>query len=448
MDILILAAGKGTRMKSNTPKVLFEIAGKPMLWWVINSCKNLSNKVNILLGHQPDLIKEKMPYISNESIFIQKQQLGTGHAVRTFIEEYKEDFDSLMILCGDTPMLSSQELENFKKNHIKSKAVISVMSAIIKNPLGYGRIIKKNNKLACIIEEKDADYTEKKINEINSGIYIIDSKFLKEEIFNINSNNSQNEFYLTDLVEKAFNKGLITNVYIGNSENLSGINDIQSLSEARKIIHNRINNEFMNNGVDIYNSETTFIDVDTVIEDNVSILPFTVLKGENTIGKNSIIGPNVYIEDCKIENSKIEYSHLKGVVVNKGCNIGPYSRIRENTVIGEKCRVGNFVEIKKTCLDKSVKVSHLSYIGDSDIGKNTNIGAGTITCNYDGVNKHKTKIGENSFIGSNSCLIAPVNLGNNSVTAAGSVITKDVPDNSLAFGRARQIIKLNYRREK
>lgn len=447
MDILILAAGKGTRMKSDTPKVLFEIAGKPMLWWVIQSCSRLSPNINILLGHKPELVRQKMPYIPHENIFIQQQQLGTGHAVRTFVEKYSGKPDSLMVLCGDTPMLSADELERFKTEHEKSRAVVSVLSTYVENPYGYGRIVRTDGLMSSIIEEKDADDDVRKIREINSGIYIFNYDFLKREIFDLDTSNAQNEFYLTDLIRKAFNKGLETNVFCGDCINLTGINDIQGLSYARNEIRQRINSRHMDNGVDIYGSDTVWIDADVVIENDVRINPFTVIKGNSVIRKGSVIGPYSYIEDCVSDNASIEYSHAKGAVIGKDSGIGPFSRLREKTVISEKCKVGNFVEIKKSILSDNVKTSHLSYIGDSEIGKNTNIGAGTITCNYDGKNKNRTVIGENSFIGSNTCLVAPVKLGNNAYTAAGSVITRDVPDNALAFGRARQIIKLNYRRE-
>lgn len=419
LQVLILAAGKGTRMKSPNPKVLFEIAGFPMLFHVMKAFEGIKgvNKINVLTGYRSDLIREKIsPLFPETSFYLQKEQLGTGHAVKCFIDEKTVQDEDIFIACGDTPLLKKEELEEFATFHKENKNVLSVMSMSPEDPFGYGRIMTEENVPVEIIEEKDADNDQKKIRRVNSGIYIIKESFIRECIDKIDTDNSQGEFYLTDLVRLCYEKGLSSGVFEGNIHNLEGINDIKALSLARKEIHRRINEKLMLSGVDIYDPESTFIDLDVEIEADVKILPFTVIKS--------------------------------GSFIESGSSIGPFARLRQGSLVGKRCKIGNFVETKKAVFKDGVKASHLSYIGDSVIGKGTNIGAGTITCNYDGKNKFKTVIGEDVFIGSNTSLIAPVKIDDNSKIGAGSVISKDVPEYSLSYSRAKQSIKKNHFRRK
>jgi len=453
VEVLILAAGKGTRMKSSKSKVLFEIAGKPMLAWVIDSVLPLNvQKINILIGFEGDIVKNQILniYQHKKELFnfiVQKEQLGTGHAVKTFVDNTNFSSENLMVLCGDTPMLDNSELESFRKLHDNNNSVVSVISMVPEENYGYGRMVRDvEGNLEKIVEQKDCDEIKAEIREVNSGIYIFDKSFLIDNISNLSNKNSQNEFYLTDIVEFAYKSGKPASVLKGKFENLTGINDIQALSEARKVLHMRINNELMLNGVDIYSPETVFIDSSVKIENDVTIYPFSVIKGQSIIKKGSTVGPYACIKDSELEGAEIVFSHATGAKMKQQSSSGPFSRLREKTVLEEKVKTGNFVEIKNSVLKNNVKASHLTYIGDSEIDENSNIGAGTITCNYDGKNKHKTRIGKNCFIGSNSTLIAPLEVGDNSFIAGGSVINKNVPEKSLAFGRARQVIKTNYKK--
>ncbi|MGM0607851.1 MAG: bifunctional UDP-N-acetylglucosamine diphosphorylase/glucosamine-1-phosphate N-acetyltransferase GlmU [Candidatus Muiribacteriota bacterium] len=452
MDVLILAAGKGTRMKNSKSKVLFDIAGRPMIYYVIDSTFQVSpEKIHFVLGHDSENVIKKLnkhPMKNKFNYYIQKEQLGTGHAVMSFLKGIKEETDNILVLCGDTPLLSAEELADFKDYHIKNENTVSVITTELASPHGYGRIIKdKQGNIKRIVEQKDASCEELKIKEINSGIYIFDFNFLKRAAFNLKSSNSQNEFYLTDLIQISYKEGKKAGTFAGNKKHLSGVNNIVALSEARKIIQKRINENLMLAGVDIYSPETVYIDYDVEVENDTRINPFTIICGKSKIKKDSVIGPHVFLKDSVVEAASVEFSHLEGASLKKGAEAGPFSRLRSGTLLSEDSKVSNFVEIKNSTLDSNVKASHLSYIGDSHIGSNSNIGAGTITCNYDGKNKHKTIIGRNCFIGSNSTLIAPLNIGDNSFVAGGSTINKNVPERALAFGRSRQANKLNYNKE-
>ena len=441
MIALILAAGKGTRMKSEKPKVLHEVNGVPMLKRVLNTMEEIATKKNIfILGHKKEEVLSAMGDIEYVE---QAEQLGTGHAVliaREKIEEYKED---VLITYGDTPLLTEETLLKMKEIFYEKELDCILLSCKVKDPFGYGRIIKEGEKIVNIIEENEATEEQKKINEANTGVYIFKYERLIEAASKIDNNNVKGEYYLTDAIKILSDGGYKVESYqIEDEDEVLGVNSKAQLAQAGKILRNRINTKFMDEGVVIIDPETVYIEENVRIGEDTVIYPNVFIQGKTEIGKNCIILGNTRIEDSIIkDNVKIEASVVEKSVLEEGVTVGPFAHLRPKAHLKGNVHVGNFVEVKNALQESAVKVGHLTYLGDAEIGENTNIGAGTITCNYDGKNKHKTTIGENSFIGSNSTIVAPVNIGKKAFTAAGSVITKEIPDNTLAFGRARQINK-------
>ena len=446
MISLILAAGKGTRMKSEKPKVLHEVNGIPMLKRVTRTLENIGIENNVfILGHKKEEVLQEMGTVP---FVVQEQQLGTGHAIliaKEIIEEFKDD---VLITCGDTPLLKEKTLNEMKNYFYEGNYDCLVLSCKVKDSFGYGRIVKKDGRLVNMVEQKDATVEEQKIDEINSGVYMFKYDKLIDAISKIDNNNSQGEYYLPDAVKVLVKEGLKVDTYqIFEEEEILGVNSKVQLAQATKILRNRKNIELMDAGVILIDPETTYIEEKVEIGEDTIIYPNVIIQGETKIGKNCKILSNTRIENSLIGNNvKIESSLIEQSKIEGGVTIGPFAHLRPKAHLKEDVHIGNFVEIKNATLEKGVKTGHLTYIGDAVIGENTNIGAGTITCNYDGKNKHRTIIGENSFIGSNSVLIAPVNLGSEVYTAAGSVITKNVPNKTLAFGRAKQINKEGWKK--
>ncbi|MFW5782245.1 MAG: bifunctional UDP-N-acetylglucosamine diphosphorylase/glucosamine-1-phosphate N-acetyltransferase GlmU, partial [Candidatus Muiribacteriaceae bacterium] len=370
MDVLILAAGKGTRMKSRTPKVLFDIAGKPMLYWVIRCIKDLGeHNINVMLGHEYESVKRSVSsFFDDVNFFEQKEQLGTGHAVMEYVRQRKEKGERLLVLCGDTPLLLTEEIDRFIIKHGCYDNVMSVMSTVPENPFGYGRVIKDGINIRCIVEEKDCSDNQRKVEEVNTGIYIIENSFLEENINRLDTDNAQKEFYLTDLVRLAHDDEKGVRSVITSPEHIMGVNNIYDLSLARKTIRKRICMRHMLNGVDIHDPDTVFIDDSVKIESDVTIHPFVILRGDTLIRSGCEIHPFTNICDSVLDDVRVDNSHITGAEIAQGSTVGPYSRLREGTEIEKDCRVGNFVETKKSVLHNGVKASHLSYIGDSDIG--------------------------------------------------------------------------------
>lgn len=433
---IILAAGKGTRMKSNIPKVMHKVNGKPMLKKVTQACENFGN-ILLVLGDKKDFILESF---SDFNYVYQEQQLGTAHAVMLAKEHIKNINEPVLITYGDGPLLSSNTISKMKEKFENDKLDCLVLSCMLDNPKGYGRIIKKENKVIDIIEEKEANSEQKKIKEINIGVYIFNNNALLNVIDKINNNNLKKEYYLTDAIKLLNSNGYkVDSMLLDDVNEMLGVNSKKDLAVASKILRHRKLNSLMDDGVIIIDPDTTYIEDDVIIGKDSTIYPNTIITGNTIIGENCIIyssriEESIIKDNVKIDNSVVEYATIEDKVT-----IGPFAHLRKGANLKESVHIGNFVEIKNSTLNEGVKTGHLTYIGDSEIGKNTNIGAGTITCNYDGVNKHKTSIGENAFIGSNTILVAPINVGNNVLTAAGSVITKNVDDNKLAFGRAKQV---------
>lgn len=439
---IILAAGKGTRMKSNRCKVLHEISGRPMISYVLDSARESGcEKVSLIVGHQADKVKEILEG-EKVSFELQEPQLGTGHAVESARNAFR-DFDGhVLILCGDIPLLEGSTLRSMIEAHEKAQSRLSVMTAIVERPFGYGRIKKSESGLIkSIVEEKDSNADERLINEINAGVYLVESRLLFDLLTRLKPNNAQGEYYLTDIVAEANKDGIPVNAYcISDFSEASGINSRADLAYAIKKTYERIGARHMANGVTIVDPSTTYIDWYVVIGVDTVIWPGVVISGRTVIGERCAIEPHVFISDSEIGNdSKILLgSRLNQTLVLDRASVGPMAHLRPDARIGKDCRVGNFVEVKKTALGDGSKASHLTYLGDSEIGKNVNIGCGTITCNYDGRKKHKTEIGDNCFVGSDVQFVAPVSVGQGCVIGAGSTITKNVPERSLAVTRSKQ----------
>ncbi len=405
---IILAAGKGTRMKSQTPKVLHEIFSRPLLYWVLNSLSGMENIV--VGGHGYDQVQEFLAKNSNSKIVKQEKQLGTGHAVMATLNELKNFKGNVLILCGDTPLITSKTIDEFMDYHNKNNSDLTVMSAIFENPYGYGRIVRSDNGgILKIVEERDATNTEKAITEVNAGVYCFNWEKVKKAFTELDNNNAQGEYYLTDVISWAIKNNLKTAVYtVLDNDEIFGINSREQLAYATKVMKERKLKELMEEGVTIVDPVTTNISPETKIEEDTIIFPSTFINGKNIIGKS--------------------------------CKIGPMAHIRGNCEIGDKVKIGNFVELKNAKVSSNTNISHLSYVGDAKVGSNVNIGAGTITANYNSITKEKkqTIINNGASIGSNCVLVAPVELGENSFIGAGSVITKKVSENSLTLTRAEQ----------
>lgn len=428
-SFLILAAGKGTRMKSIKPKVLHEVAGKPIMSHIIDKILSIRNnisidRISVVLGKESREIKF---YIENNykdiDIIIQNNQLGTADAVLAAESTFKNYKGKLIILCGDTPLITSKLLLDLIKLSKNFRLGLSGFKA--KNPKGYGRIVLNNvNQVSTIIEENDANNSQKKIDLCNSGIYVSDSKLLYSLLSKVKFNSKNKEMYLTDIIYIANKDNIEIGITYNKEVESLGVNDRKGLAMAEKEMQNILREKAMKKGVTLISPETVFFSIDTKISKDVHIEP------------NVVFGPGVKIgEGVRIK----AFCHLEGVTIKKNCTIGPFARLRPGTILEEYSKIGNFVEVKKSKIKKGAKVNHLSYVGDADIGSNVNIGAGVITCNYDGVNKNKTTIGNNSFVGSNVSLVAPLKVGSNSLIGAGSVITKDVPKNMLAVERNKQV---------
>jgi bifunctional UDP-N-acetylglucosamine pyrophosphorylase/glucosamine-1-phosphate N-acetyltransferase len=437
MKVLILAAGLGKRMKSKYPKVVHKILGKPMINWVVDLGKKFG-EVGVVVGHKAEVVKSYLP--ADVKTYFQEPQLGTGHAVMC-AKEFISLSDDVLILYGDVPLLKEETIQRLLETHTNARADVTVLTFIVDDPTDYGRIVRENGKIR-IVEHKDANEEQLRIKEVNSGIYVFSGKFLLDNIDKLSNNNAQGEYYLTDLIGMANN---VETVLLNDPVQVFGVNDRVQLSRLEVVARDRILKELMLSGVTIVDPASTFIGPDVKIGIDTVIHPFTILEGEITIGEDCEIGPYTRIKNSTLGNNvKVVRSEVEGAVIEDNVSVGPFSRLREGTILRENVKIGNFVETKKSMIGKNSKAQHLTYLGDATVGEDVNIGAGTITCNYDGYKKYQTFIGDNAFIGSNSSLVAPVKIGKGAIVGAGSVITEDVPDDTLALGRARQVIKENW----
>ena len=435
---IILAAGQGTRMNSQTAKVLHKVGNKSLLQHVIDASRPLVNSINVIIGHHSESVKKTT---SNDDInwVNQKEQLGTGHAVQQAIPHINDN-SICLILYGDVPLIKTETLQILTDKAESSG--FSLLSVMMENPFGYGRIIRdSNNSILSIVEQKDASKDELQVREINTGIMAIRGSILKKYLKELEPNNSQGELYLTDIVEKAVKDNVNIASFICESvAEVMGINDKNQLSQAERAYQQNKASDLMSKGLTIMDpkrfdcrGELSFKD-DCVIDVNV------VFEGDNDLGKNVLISPNCIIKASKIgDNTHIlANSIIENAVIGSNTSIGPFAQIRPETKIGNHSKIGNFVEVKKSSIENNSKVSHLSYIGDSKIGNDVNVGAGVITCNYDGINKFQTEIKDGAFVGSNSQLVAPVTIGKNATIGAGSTITQNTPDGQLTLSRNKQ----------
>lgn len=446
---VILAAGKGTRMKSDLPKVLHKVAGKALLERVVNSVLKVSgiSETVVITGHQSETVTEflngKYTY-GNIKTVLQEPQLGTGHAVYQAYDNLKDFKGTVMILCGDTPLITAETLQKFAQSHKEEGAALSVMTSIVDNPTGYGRIVRNSNgNIERITEQKDANEAEKAIKEINTGVYCFDCEKILPLFSEITTDNEQGEYYLTDIVALSAQKGFKTSGYVlENNDEIFGINSRQNLAEAERLLNSATVTRLMSEGITFISPENTFISPETKIGQDSIVYPGCVFEGENSFGENCVIGPNTFIcGNVKTGNEvKIIQSKVSDTIIGDKTAVGPFAHLRDGVEINSGVRIGNFVEVKKSEIGSDTNVSHLSYIGDATLGNNVNIGAGTITANYDPLSKKKSKtVMENNVkIGSNSVLIAPITVKESANVAAGSVITKEVPANSLALAREKQ----------
>ena len=439
---IILAAGKGTRMKSKYPKVIHKVCGKEMVNHVINVSKKAGVKdIVAILGHESDVVKEKLP--KDTMIAMQTEQLGTGHAVK-MAKEYINDEDTIVVLCGDTPLIKEDTLQRLFSYHLENGYHATVLTTKVDNPTGYGRIIRDNNEdLLKIVEQKDANEEEKAVNEVNSGIYCFNGKSLREALDLIDNNNAQGEYYLTDTIYIMRDKGLKVGAYNGSTiEELMGVNSRVELSKAEEIMRKRINEAHMVNGVTIIDTNSTYIESDVEIGNDTIIYPGVMLKGNTKIGINCTIEMNSSIENSIIgNNTEVKNSTIVDSIVGEDTTVGPYAYLRPKSNIGNNVKIGDFVEVKNATIEDNSKASHLSYIGDAHVGKNVNIGCGVVFVNYDGKNKFKSIVKDGAFVGSNSNLVAPVTVEEDGYIATGSTITNDVPKGALAIARERQVVK-------
>src|SRR5690606_31956935 len=444
---LVLAAGKGTRMKSETPKVAFPILRKPMIEYIVENIeKSVVDEIYLVLGYKREVVQE---IVKDRAKYVyQEQQLGTGHAAMMAASELGDKEGHTLIMPGDVPLIWYNSINRMFETHLENGNDLTVVTAIYDDPEGYGRIVRNpQGQITDIVEDKDADAYQKTIKEINTGIYIVNNQKFFKELSKLDNKNAKGEYYITDMISimrKDYKVGTYT---VKNNSLVMGVNDLYAISKAEKYLREYINKEHMLNGVSMINPETITIGHNVVIEPGVTVNPNTTITGKTIIKTGAIIGPNSEVHNSEIhENVQVKHSYVYDSVVRKNTTVGPFAHLREHADIGESNRIGNFVEVKKSSTGFNTKASHLAYIGDAEVGSNVNFGCGTITVNYDGVNKNKTVIGDWAFIGCNTNLIAPITIGDNVFIAAGSTVTKDIPSNSFAIARSHQITKEDYKK--
>ncbi|MBR4944199.1 MAG: bifunctional UDP-N-acetylglucosamine diphosphorylase/glucosamine-1-phosphate N-acetyltransferase GlmU [Peptococcaceae bacterium] len=446
---VILAAGQGTRMKSKLPKVLHKALGKPMVQWVIDCLTQAGVEDKIaVLGHGGEQVAQVVE--QQAAIVYQAEQLGTGHAVMQAVPALAEENECVLVICGDTPLLRAQTIQALIEKHQTEGNAVTLLTAYAENPTGYGRIVRDEQQITAIVEQKDASEEQKLIKEINTGTYCFDQNFLVQYLATLNTNNAQKEYYLTDLIKIANEHQLPVGGFVLADFNESlGVNNRIQLSQAEAVLRQRKCEEVMLAGVTLIDPTATYIGADVVIGNDTVIYPNVVLEGKTVIGSDNVIGMNCRFVDSVIgDGNDIQSTVITESTVGNGCKIGPMAYLRPGTVLADRVKIGDFVEVKKSQIGEGSKIPHLSYVGDSVVGSGVNIGCGTITCNYDGVHKYQTVIKDGAFIGSNTNLVAPVVVEENAFIGAGSTITKNVPDSALAVTRADLRLKENWRKKK
>jgi bifunctional UDP-N-acetylglucosamine pyrophosphorylase/glucosamine-1-phosphate N-acetyltransferase len=442
LHAVILAAGKGTRMKSARPKVLHHVAGYPMIDYVIRAARSLSPRTTtVVVGHMKELLQKGLAYEPSLTFATQDPQLGTGHALLQTAPVLEREKGSVLLLSGDVPLLERHTLARLVRKHEESGAAATVLTAIFEQPYGYGRIVRSRGKITRVVEERDASPTQRKIKEINSGVYVFALGPVYDALRGLATANAQGEYYLTDLISTYRRRKLVVETVVLEDPNeIRGINSRSELAEASRIVRQKKNEELMAAGVTIEDPATTYVDQDVVVGADTVIHPGVHLEGRTQIGQaceihagvriiNSVLEDRVTVQNCCVIN---------GSRLGAGVTVGPFVHIRPDTELGEAVHIGNFVELKKSVIGKGSKAGHLSYLGDAVIGEGVNVGAGTITCNYDGMTKHQTVIEDGVFIGSDSQLVAPVTVGKGAYVGSGTTVRKDVPAGSLAVSGGQQ----------
>lgn len=437
---VILAAGKGTRMRSKLPKVLHKVGGKAMLQHVLDAATvaGCGEKV-VIVGHEAELVEQAVG--DQAKIALQAEQLGTGHAMMQTADALKDFNGTVLILCGDTPLLDGEELKKFCEAHRASGAAATVLTAIMDDPSGYGRIVRDaDGNVRAIVEQKDATPEQLAIKEINTGIYCMECPLMFEMLATLTNNNAQGEYYLTDVLEKLNEAGKkVGGISTADSDMIMGINSRRQLAVAEGVMRQRVLDKLMDSGVTIMDPASTFIESSVKIGKDTIIYPFTWLEGSTVIGEDCEIGPQARFTNVKVgDDNHLQFIYAHDCEVQNHVTAGPYVHLRPDTVIGDRVKIGNYVEVKNSNVGTGTKLPHLTYIGDSDIGSGVNMGCGCITVNYDGKKKHRTVIGDNAFVGCNTNLVAPVTVQANTYIGAGSTITKEVPENALGIARAKQ----------
>ncbi|MEW9672677.1 bifunctional UDP-N-acetylglucosamine diphosphorylase/glucosamine-1-phosphate N-acetyltransferase GlmU [Ammoniphilus sp. 3BR4] len=443
---VVLAAGQGTRMKSKLYKVLHPVCGKPMVQHIVDRLQALAmDEIVVIVGHGADKVKEQLGSAIHYAF--QEKQLGTAHAVMMSSELLKDKQGTTVVVTGDTPLIKQETLQQLMSHHAETQAAATVLTTVLPDATGYGRIVRNDKEhVERIVEHKDTNEAERQIKEISTGIFCFDNQKLFAALKQVNNDNSQGEYYLPDVIGILKKQNEIISAFLTeDAEDGMGVNDRVQLAQAEQIMRRRINEGHMRNGVSIIDPSATYIEADVVIGADTVIQPGSFLRGKTVIGEDCLIGPNADLSHTQVESGvAVQYSVISDSTIRKQASVGPFAYIRPGSEVGEHVKVGDFVELKNTRLGNHSKVSHLSYLGDAEVGENVNVGCGTVTVNYDGVKKHKTIIGDHSFIGCNANLVAPVSVGQGSYVAAGSTVTQDVPDGALAIARERQSNKEGY----
>lgn len=436
---LILAAGQGKRIKSNVPKVLHKVSGKEMINHVIDTMRKSDiEDINVIIGKGAELVRAKTTS-RNVEYSIQEEQLGTGHAVKCAIDFLKGKKGTVGIFCGDAPLIKAETVDKLLNEHIEKGNSATLLTSILDDATGYGRVIRNKDEVLKIVEHKDCNEDELKVKEMNAAMYCFDIEELLECLNEITNNNGQGEYYLTDVIGILKNKNKKVGVVIIDYEETIGVNSRVQLAQAEEILRKRINLRHMENGVTLIDPNSTYIGDDVEIGKDTIIYPGNVIEGNTTIGEDCVLYPNSRINNSTIASGvEIQSSVIIESTIGDNTTVGPFAYIRPDSIIGKNARIGDFVEIKKSTIGDNTKVSHLTYIGDAKVGSDCNFGCGTVVVNYDGKNKNITEIGDNSFVGCNTNLISPVKVGNNTYIAAGSTITNEVKEGDLAIARAKQ----------
>lgn len=440
---VVLAAGAGTRMKSDKPKVLHEICGKPMVTHVTSQAAEAgAENIIVVVGHGGDRVREAIDD-GKLKFALQSEQLGTGHAVMQAVGSVPDE-GGVFVLCGDTPLITSETLRSFAEFHEGSSHAVTVLTALFDDPTGYGRIIRaEDGSLLRIVEQKDASEAERAVKEVNAGMYCFDAAFLKENITKLSADNAQQEYYITDLIGMAVESGAGAGAFtVADADEIMGVNNRVQLAAAAGVMRRRIARKHMLGGVTVIDPDSVYIEADVVIGNDTEIWPGVQLKGSTVIGSGCVIGSETIIENSEIgSGTDILKSVIKDSTVGSKTHVGPFAYMRPGSHVGSECKVGDFVELKNAQFGDGSKAAHLAYIGDADVGEDVNVGCGVIFANYDGVHKHRSTVGDRAFIGSNSNLVAPVSIAEDAYIAAGTTVTREIPKGALCVGRSRETVE-------